>query len=229
MGPTREELPLLPKSKQNKGGSARRGARVARAPGAGAGWRARRERAQRPRRTDKSCRPSVPASRLLRPGSGVSAQAGGPPLLTRARSSRPLPARRVRVHPALPLSSGARVPVRPLGVAADHRSPTRDTAVLQAGHRALPPRPPARGLTRAPPRRPRPRARPPSGSPGGRAGARQGARGGGGGERRTTGGRAWLGALASWLRPACSAQSLSPTPSPSGLGFQPPFSPGRRC
>lgn len=68
VGPTREEPPLLPKSKQNKGGSARRRAREARAPGAGAGWLVRRERTRRPRRSDKSRRPSVPASHLLEPG-----------------------------------------------------------------------------------------------------------------------------------------------------------------
>lgn len=116
----REELPLLPKSKQNKGGSAHRRAQEARAPGAGGRWRARREGAQRPWRTDKSLRLSVPASRLLRPGSGVSAQAGG----LRHSLAEPAPT------PCAPgpsrVTSELRRPrpVRPLSVAADHRSPT---------------------------------------------------------------------------------------------------------
>lgn len=152
---TREELPLLPKSKQNKGGSARRRAPEACAAGAGAGWQARRERAQRPQRADKRRRLPGPAPRPLRLGSsGVSTQAGG------LRHSRPGPALTSRLPAPSRVTSELRRPGArdPHGLSALPPPPTADsdTAVLQAGHRALPPRPPARGLARAPPRRPRP-------------------------------------------------------------------------
>lgn len=155
---TREELPLLPKSKQNKGGSARRRAPEACAAGAGAGWQARRERAQRPRRADKRRRLPGPAPRPLRlDSSGVSAQAGG------LHHSRPGPALTSRAPGPSRVTSELRRPGArdPHGLSALPPPPTADsdTAVLQAGHRALPPRPPARGLARASPRRPRPPAR----------------------------------------------------------------------
>lgn len=213
-GTTREKLPLLPKSKQNKGGSARRRAREARAPGAGARWRARRERAQRPRWADKSWRLSVPASRLQRPGSGVSSQAGG--LHHWYSESAPTPC---APGPSRVTSELRRPrPVRPLSVAADHRSLTPTPLSSRPGTELCRPAPlPA--ASRARPRAgPAPRALPRSGS---RAGAqgRDRALGDGG---RCRAERRWE--LASWLRPACLARSLSLTLSRSCLGFGVPAS-----
>lgn len=171
---TREELPLLPKSKQNKGGSARRRAPEACAAGAGAGWQARRERAQRPRRADKRRRLPGPAPRPLRLGSsGVSARPAAS--ATRARGPRSLLACRVR--PALPLSSGDPAPaIRTASLRCRRRRPPTPTPLSSRPgtelYRPAPLPAASRARTRA---GPAPRALPRRSRAG--AGAREGARG----------------------------------------------------